>query len=188
MMAQAHEADAGGEASGFLSVAQVARRLGCSVSLVQKWRRLRWLPATRLGPPEVPVYGYLPADVERFAREQWNRRRGRPPGSRTSGRTVVIESAPAAPATGSAPPERPAPANAVEASSTRPLVLWDGDPASGTALVLGRFGPAQWEEAVRVAEMWARRYAMLTLAESAGSGEEPRVLAQWQNGERLPLP
>jgi hypothetical protein len=67
-------------------------------------------------------------------------------------------------------------------------VLWDGDPASGTALVLGRFGPAQWEEAVRVAEMWARRYAMLTLAESAGSGEEPRVLAQWQNGERLPLP
>ena len=62
----------------FLSVAQVARRLGCSVSLVQKWRRLGWLPATRLGPPDVPVYGYRPADVERFVSERWNRQRGRP--------------------------------------------------------------------------------------------------------------
>jgi transposase-like protein len=62
----------------FLSVAQVARRLGCSVSLVQKWRRLGWLAATRLGPPDVPVYGYRPADVERFVSERWNRQRGRP--------------------------------------------------------------------------------------------------------------
>ncbi len=62
----------------YLSVAQVARRLGCSVSLVQKWRRLGWLVATRLGPPDVPVYGYRLADVERFASERWNRQRGRP--------------------------------------------------------------------------------------------------------------
>ena len=31
----------------FLSVAQVAKQLGVTVSLVQKWRRLGWLPATR---------------------------------------------------------------------------------------------------------------------------------------------
>ena len=68
-------------ASDFLSVAQVARALGCSVSLVQKWRRLGWLPATRLGPTDVPVYGYREADVAQFVRERWNRRRGRPPGT-----------------------------------------------------------------------------------------------------------
>src|SRR5919107_4584142 len=66
------------ESPPYLSVAQGARRLGCSVSLVQKWRRLGWLPATRLGPPDVPVYGYRPADVERFVSERWNRQRGRP--------------------------------------------------------------------------------------------------------------
>lgn len=65
----------------YLTAAEVARRLDCSVSLVQKWRRLGWLPATRLGPPASPVYGYLPSDVEHFAATRWNRRRGRPPGT-----------------------------------------------------------------------------------------------------------
>src|SRR5262245_27287954 len=69
----------GGTGTRLLSVAQVARRLGCSVSLVQKWRRLGWLPATRLGPPQVPVYGYRADDVASFANERWNRQRGRPP-------------------------------------------------------------------------------------------------------------
>ncbi|CAA9226121.1 MAG: hypothetical protein AVDCRST_MAG77-962 [uncultured Chloroflexi bacterium] len=76
--------------SRYLSVAQVARRLSCSVSLVQKWRRLGWLPATRLGPEEVPVYGYQIEDVERFAAERWNRRRGRPPGSGTRSRPAGV--------------------------------------------------------------------------------------------------
>jgi hypothetical protein len=62
-----------------LSVAQVARRLGCSVSLVQKWRRLGWIPAIQLGPPDVPIYGYRAADVDAYAERAWNRRRGRPP-------------------------------------------------------------------------------------------------------------
>lgn len=66
-----------------MSVAQVARRLDCSVSLVQKWRRFGWLPAQQLGPPDVPIYGYRLGDVERFAAEKWNRKRGRPAGSTT---------------------------------------------------------------------------------------------------------
>src|ERR1043165_7757083 len=88
----------------FLSVAQVARRLGCSVSLVQKWRRLGWLPATRLGPPDVPVYGYRPADIERFVSERWNRQRGRP----TLGSGGPPETPPVAGLSDPAPP-RPEP-------------------------------------------------------------------------------
>jgi hypothetical protein len=67
------------EGDRILSVAQVARRLGCSVSLVQKWRRLGWIPAIQLGPPDVPIYGYRVADVDAYAASAWNRRRGRPP-------------------------------------------------------------------------------------------------------------
>jgi hypothetical protein len=73
---QSSEQGAHGER--YLSASQVARRLACSVSLVQKWRRLGWLPATRLGPPDVPVFGYLPSDVDHFAATRWNRQRGRP--------------------------------------------------------------------------------------------------------------
>ncbi len=91
-------------ADEFLSVAQVARRLGCSVSLVQKWRRLGWLPATRLGPPSVPVYGYRASDVERFAAERWNRRRGRPPKQPAPEQTPSITAGPAP-----QPPETRAP-------------------------------------------------------------------------------
>lgn len=97
-------------ADEFLSVAQVARRLGCSVSLVQKWRRLGWLPATRLGPPSVPVYGYRVSDVERFATERWNRRRGRPPKQpapeQTPSTTTAAAPAPAARQEASQPPPR----------------------------------------------------------------------------------
>jgi hypothetical protein len=70
---------ASSEGDRILSVAQVARRLGCSVSLVQKWRRLGWIPAIQLGPPDVPIYGYRVADVDAYAGRAWNRRRGRPP-------------------------------------------------------------------------------------------------------------
>jgi hypothetical protein len=62
-------------------------------------------------------------------------------------------------------------------------VLWDGDPASGTALVLGRFPAGQADEAVRVASAWARRYDTLVLGEPAEAGETPHVVARWQNGE-----
>ena len=72
-------ASAASEGDRILSVAQVARRLGCSVSLVQKWRRLGWIPAIQLGPPDVPIYGYRVADVDAYAERAWNRRRGRPP-------------------------------------------------------------------------------------------------------------
>lgn len=67
------------DADRILSVAQVARRLGCSVSLVQKWRRLGWIPAIQFGPPDVPIYGYRTGAVDAFAVDRWNRRRGRPP-------------------------------------------------------------------------------------------------------------
>lgn len=97
------DADGGGTAGSpgddgarILSVAQVARRLGCSVSLVQKWRRLGWIPAAQLGPPDVPIYGYRAADVDAFAASTWNRRRGRPPKDPTAapaprGRAVAVE-------------------------------------------------------------------------------------------------
>ncbi|MGH2355204.1 MAG: hypothetical protein ACRDI2_20465 [Chloroflexota bacterium] len=240
----------------FLSVAQVARRLGCSVSLVQKWRRLRWLPATRLGPPNVPVYGYRPADVDRFARERWNRQRGRPAGqtagsrsgpparTTTERRHPPSEARPAAEAAGGSQAdigrerfkpaqlqpvatqdaaigrgarvfrplgdtgqagqghEPPPPASqttapaaaqqgdvnlpALPATSGKPLVLWDGDPHEGTALVLGRFPASELRAAISVAEMWARRYDELVLAEAAGRGDRPNVLLRWRRGERLP--
>lgn len=100
----------------FLTAAEVARRLDCSVSLVQKWRRLGWLPATRLGPPASPVYGYLPSDVEHFASTRWNRRRGRPPGSslaETTGNTAVASPQPS--------PAKPAPFAKVVVHSIPPV-------------------------------------------------------------------
>jgi hypothetical protein len=254
----------------FLSVAQVARRLGCSVSLVQKWRRLGWLPATRLGPPDVPVYGYRPADVERFVSERWNRQRGRPSlGQLSQGRTggsapgeagapppgaegaerfkpprlepvgeegrvgeegpAIAAPAPAiaapvpraqseAPAAVVAPPDR-APAQAVQEAAQeaapapeptpeppappappappppppikttgRPLVLWDGDPREGTAMVIARFPPTEAWPALNLATAWARRYNEVFLCEVPRPGGPPGVLAVWRRGERQPLP
>jgi hypothetical protein len=258
----------------YLSVAQVAQRLGCSVSLVQKWRRLGWLSATRLGPPDVPIYGYHPADVERFVRERWNRRRGRPPKASVdavgqqrpaAGGSTVRESfgappparsarppvsppsrsvfvhapqpaphghpplavppevhpstpgpaqkrpsAPAAPGASSIDQTPPAPLQTAAGGSrtaqpsmppvppsaasiaapaapvsTRPLVLWDGDPSHGGAVVLARFPAGQVDEALRVAGVWARRYGTLALGEAALSGEVPHVLARWHDGVQV---
>jgi transposase-like protein len=238
----------------FLSVAQVARRLGCSVSLVQKWRRLGWLPATRLGPPDVPVYGYRPADVERFVSERWNRQRGRPslgqlsqggpagsapgeagappPGAEGTERfkpprlepvgeegPAIAAPAPAiaapvpqaqseAPAAVVAPPDT-APAQAVQEAAPapepapeppappppppikttgRPLVLWDGDPREGTAMVIARFPPTEAWPALNLATAWARRYNEVFLCEVPRPGGPPGVLAVWRRGERQPLP
>ena len=100
-----------------------------------------------------------------------------------------------------APPEPPAsapaqspgvppvlePQTAAVPASSRPLVLWDGDPAGGGALVLARFPAGQVDEALRVAAVWARRYASLTLAEAALPGESPHVLARWQDGVQVAL-
>ncbi|HEV2121442.1 MAG TPA: helix-turn-helix domain-containing protein [Chloroflexota bacterium] len=100
----------------FLTAAEVARRLDCSVSLVQKWRRLGWLPATRLGPPASPVYGYLLSDVEHFAATRWNRRRGRPPGTsltETTGNTPGASPQPT--------PAKPAPFAKVVVHSIPPI-------------------------------------------------------------------
>ena len=171
----------------YLSVAQVARRLGCSVSLVQKWRRLGWLTAARLGPPDVPVYGYLPEDVDRFARERWNRRRGRPPLARAARpavtrapvvtrTTTVPAPPPPAPSTPPAPLTQPA---------LRPLVLWDADPRAGTALVLARFRPDEFDYALRVAAAWAHRYQTLALGEAPTSSQPATVLDLWHEGQRV---
>jgi len=234
----------------FLSVAQVAKQLGVTVSLVQKWRRLGWLPATRLGPADVPVFGYRPADVEVFVRERWNRRRGRPPGtdetpkSEARGPKSQVPSpksgverdrparrpkAPAAEVPQAAPPaleteESPTPSSMTQPSvapplpvahqppqtpdalaetgeaselrtsdsghrtsdlSGRPLVLWDGDPSSGKALVLGRFPAGQVERALRTAAAYARRYDALVLGEAPVAGAQSQVLAEWRNGQRV---
>jgi hypothetical protein len=63
--------------------------------------------------------------------------------------------------------------------------LWDGDPSAGSALVLGRFPPEQFEAALRLAEVWAPRYDVLTLGEAAPAAAIPRILAQWRDGERI---
>jgi hypothetical protein len=232
----------------FLSVAQVARRLGCSVSLVQKWRRLGWLPATRLGPPDVPVYGYRPADIERFVSERWNRQRGRPAlgqsaggaqGARTGAGTTattaparaappeavasppagaqpdesqgepqgdaqgetpageaterfkstrlepVTEGAEMASAGDAAQPVAPPPPPAPPLKTTgRPLVLWDGDPREGTAMVIARFPAGDAAAAVGLASAWARRYGEIYLCEAPRPGAPPGVLAIWRRGER----
>ncbi len=228
---ETEQSDQGAGAQEFLSVAQVSRQLGVTPSLVQKWRRLGWLPATRLGPPDVPVYGYRPADVERFVRERWNRRRGRPPGEagpksdvrppkseqaagqpagdpkarRESRRASPVAAAPEEtlsppPAThspvGSSPLESSQTSNA-SASSGRdlglgtsdlsggPLVLWDGDPRSGKALVLGRFPPGQIQQALHAATAYARGCDTLVLGEAPAPGDQPHVLAEWRNGRRV---
>ena len=325
----------GGSAGGYLSVAQVARRLGCSVSLVQKWRRLGWLPATRLGPPEVPVYGYRPEEVERFVRERWNRQRGRPAAAKppakpapSAGRRATtpsvgpsvgpsasqtpstssplspaappVTSTPAAaartasatplpraslasptagpaaplspalppqtppsprrvaggfvarlagagmPRPGGSPPSAPAPEPAplspppspaaappsavppfpttvdedeitdvvdtviesgaeltdlrdaeppapVEASppaasalpvTSRPLVLWSGDPRDRGAMVLARFPAADLEIALSIGTLWSKRYDELALGEAASASGPLQVLLVWRRGIR----
>jgi len=78
--------------------------------------------------------------------------------------------------------ERPLPA---AQPTGRPLVLWDGDPHAGIALILGRFPAGQMEDATRVATLWAPRYDTLTIGEAAGSEAPPLVLAQWRNGQRI---
>lgn len=187
----------------YLSVAQVARRLDCSVSLVQKWRRLGWLPATRLGPPEVPVYGYLPEDVDRFARERWNRRRGRPPQAHAAtapGRALqpestrapahapaLFRSSPAAVPSPAPLPTPPTPSSppSISQPALRPLVLWDADPRAGTAIVLARFRPDELDYALRVATAWAHRYDTLALGEAAALGMPATVLELWQGGRHV---
>ena len=205
-MAAEHQPALPDSDSRYLSVAQVARRLGCSVSLVQKWRRLGWLQATRLGPPEVPVYGYLPADVDRFVEERWNRRRGRPPGSTkpvtrqatsspfSAAMRLTPPSAdlPASSGTACRPPaplpeavpKAPAAAPATRAPTGRPLVLWDADPSSGRPIVLARFAPSELDYARRVAAAWAVRYPTLILGELPRPGEEIVVVEHWANGRR----
>ncbi len=268
-MSEAAAVGATGMEPEFLSVAQVARRLGCSVSLVQKWRRLGWLPATRLGPPDVPVYGYRPADVERFVSERWNRQRGRPslgqlsqggpagsapgeagappPGPEGAERfkpprlepvgqvgqvgqvpartrhagalagnggacTAGAERGPgggrgaprhgpgaggpggraggrARPGSGAGAPRAPrAPAPASHQDHRAPLVLWDGDPREGTAMVIARFSPTEAWPALNLATAWARRYNEVFLCEVPRPGGPPGVLAVWRRGERQPLP
>ncbi len=188
--------------SRYLSVAQVARHLGCSVSLVQKWRRLGWISATRLGPPEVPVYGYLPEDVERFVSKRWNRRRGRPPGSTSSSPTLAPQPVRRAAVSLSTPPAAQpptmvevAPASPVRdgiigatTPATRPLFLWDGDPQTSRPLILARFAPHELEYALSVAAAWSRRYPIMILGEAASAGEDATILATWHNGDRLPAP
>jgi transposase-like protein len=221
----------GGGEPEFLSVAQVSRQLGVTPSLVQKWRRLGWLPATRLGPPDVPVYGYRPADVERFVRERWNRRRGRPPGEAgpksevrspkseqadgrpardRKARTNAREGAPVPAATeetlsppvathspfASSPPESFQPLDPSISSgqafglgtsdlSGQPLVLWDGDPRSGKALILGRFPPGQIQQALHAATAYSRGCDTLVLGQAPAPGAQPQVLAEWRNGRRM---
>lgn len=190
-------------APDYLSVAQVARRLGCSVSLVQKWRRLGWLPAARLGTTDVAVYGYLPADVEHFARVRWNRRRGRPPGSVATKtparpstflpvRTGDVAPAPARPAherASALAQSSPGPsANTTSAAplSGRPLVLWDDDPRDARPLVLARFSARELDQAMAIGAAWSRRYATVALGEltAPGDGLAPAVIAVWRDGVR----
>lgn len=145
--------------SRYLSVAQVARHLGCSVSLVQKWRRLGWITATRLGPPEVPVYGYLPGDVEHFVSQRWNRRRGRPPGSNPLTRAHAPqpprrtpEAAPTPVSTAKKDPEaaHAAPATwVVPAASLAPLPVHEIHNGTATAA-----GPGAATSAIRPLFLW----------------------------------
>jgi hypothetical protein len=75
----------------------------------------------------------------------------------------------------------------VPALSGRPLVLWDGDPRGQRALVLARFPAREAGTALRIGELWARRYGELALGEVLGPHEAPRVVAIWRNGGRIPL-
>jgi hypothetical protein len=174
-------------AEDYLSVHQVAQWLGCSVSLVQKWRRAGWLPATRLGTADVPVYGYRPSDVDRFVAERWNRRRGRPPRSPSAAtdRAASPRSQPAA-TDRTVPPQAPIPLPPLGEPTGLPLLLWDADPRRGAAVVLARFQPNEAAMARAVAAAWATRYAELALGEPAAAGQTPNVLALWRGGRPVP--
>jgi transposase-like protein len=163
----------------YLTVAQVARRLGCTVSLVQKWRRLGWLHPVRLGPAAAPVYGYDPAEVDDFATTRWNRRRGRPPSvmdSRASPKPA--EPHPRLARVPAHSPQPPAP------SATRPLALYDADPRSTRALILARFRPDELPYALSLAAAWAHRYDTLALGEPATLDHPHTIIALWHNGKR----
>ncbi len=195
-----------------MSVAQVARRLDCSVSLVQKWRRFGWVAALQLGPPDVPIYGYRLGDVERFAAERWNRKRGRPAGSTTK---RADGSAPRRPlraarpvpdgvdqpgATvgpvsggqddGSLPPRaprarKPKPVPPVQLG---PTTIWAGDPRQRGALMLVRLPGGPLADVLQRAEQYAQRYddVALSAAQSAGAtASQAPVLARWNRGVRV---
>ena len=195
-----------------MSVAQVARRLDCSVSLVQKWRRFGWLPAQQLGPPDVPIYGYRLGDVERFAAEKWNRKRGRPAGSTTK---TGDGSAPRRPVRaarpvpdgldqpdatvgpvsrgqddGSQPPRpprarKPKPVPPVQLG---PTTIWAGDPRQRGALMLVRLPAGPLADVLQRVEQYAQRYddVALSAAQSAGpTASQAPVLARWIRGVRV---
>ena len=195
-----------------MSVAQVARRLDCSVSLVQKWRRFGWLPAQQLGPPDVPIYGYRLGDVERFAAEKWNRKRGRPAGSTTK---TGDGSAPRRPVraarpvpdgldqpaatvgpviggqdAGSQPPRaprarKPKPVPPVQLG---PTTIWAGDPRQRGALMLVRLPAGPLPDVLQRVEQYAQRYddVALSAAQSAGpTASQAPVLARWIRGVRV---
>ena len=195
-----------------MSVAQVARRLDCSVSLVQKWRRSNRLPARQLGPPDVPIYGYRLGDVEQFAAEKWNRKRGRPPGSTTK---TGDGSAPRRPVRAARPvpkgldqPDatvRPVsggqddgllPPRAPRARKPKPVppvqlgptTIWAGDPRQRGALVLVRLPAGPLADVLQRVEQYAQRYddVALTAAQSAGpTASQAPVLARWIRGVRV---
>ena len=195
-----------------MSVAQVARRLDCSVSLVQKWRRFGWLPAQQLGPPDVPIYGYRLGDVEQFAAEKWNRKRGRPAGSTTK---TGDGSAPRRPVRtarpvpdgldqpdatvgpviggqddGSQPPRaprarKPKPVPPVQLG---PTTIWAGDPRQRGALMLVRLPAGPLPDVLQRVEQYAQRYddVALSAAQSAGpTASQAPVLARWIRGVRV---
>lgn len=195
-----------------MSVAQVARRLDCSVSLVQKWRRFGWVAALQLGPPDVPIYGYRLGDVERFAAERWNRKRGRPAGSTTK---RADGSAPRRPVRaarpvpdgvdqpgatvgpvsggqddGSLPPRaprarKPKPVPPVQLG---PTTIWAGDPRQRGALMLVRLPGGPLADVLQRAEQYAQRYddVALSAAQSAGAtASQAPVLARWNRGVRV---
>ena len=195
-----------------LSVAQVARRLDCSVSLVQKWRRFGWLAALQLGPPDVPIYGYRLGDVERFAAERWNRKRGRPAGSTTK---TEDGSAPRRPVRaarpvpdgldqpgatvgpvsggqddGSQPPRaprarKPKPLPPVQLG---PTTIWAGDPRQRGALMLVRLPGGPLADVLQRAGQYAQRYDDVVLSEAQLAGptaSQAPVLARWTRGVRV---
>jgi hypothetical protein len=195
-----------------MSVAQVARRLDCSVSLVQKWRRFGWLPAQQLGPPDVPIYGYRLGDVERFAAEKWNRKRGRPAGSTTK---TEDGSAPRRPVQVARPVpdglDQPAATvgpviGGQDAGSQRPraprarkpkpvppvqlgpTTIWAGDPRQRGALMLVRLPAGPLANVLQLVEQYSQRYddVALSAAQSAGpTASQAPVLARWIRGVRV---
>ncbi len=193
-----------------MSVAQVARLLSCSVSLVQKWRRFGWLPAQQLGPPDVPIYGYRIGDVRTFKAEKWNRKRGRPAGSTTKTHDGPAQRRPVRVALvpdgrdGSASPLTPVdglgalsqPPRAPRARKPKPVppvqvgptTIWAGDPRQRGAYFLGRLPGGALADVVLLVEPYVRRYddIVLSASQSAGpSASQAPILARWTRGVRV---